>query len=224
MILWGLLTWFSLCSGCGDDCGATHLLQHRVARGPTRFSASACVSTPELCREPFDCLNTTGTLYSYERARQRVAEHGANLQSWCYISERDVIPLISECVVHQNLQAYAQGQFQRSLRLHPLDDLDASYCFIAGLCQDHLVTPNTTLAQAEAICDERYPSWRTIGFKESNKHYPRSHWEASQASQARKGALFACAMGVYQCDVVNCRENYCDAEPYKRRFQHLAPR
>ena len=104
---------FSLCSSCGDDRGDTYLLQHRVARGPTRFSASARLAAPELCREPYDCLNTSGRLYSYERARERAEKQGANLRSWCYISERDVIPLISACV-HQELQVYAKGQFERS--------------------------------------------------------------------------------------------------------------
>ena len=37
--------------------------------------------------------------------------------------------------------------------MHPLDEMDASYCFLAGHCQNEEVSAQTTAKQGIEICD-----------------------------------------------------------------------
>lgn len=111
-----------------------------------------------MCEEPFDCLNATGTLESLEDLQHGIAKpSGTNLQSWCYSEARSIEAVVPHCLLRHDPLATAKALFAKSVELHPLDDIDASYCFLVGHCQNDQVTLNTTIPEAEAMCDARYP-------------------------------------------------------------------
>ncbi|CAK9009208.1 unnamed protein product [Durusdinium trenchii] len=164
-----------------------------------------------MCEEPFDCLNATGTLESLEDLQHGIAKpSGTNLQSWCYSEARSIEAVVPHCLLRHDPLATAKALFAKSVELHPLDDID--------------VTLNTTIPEAEAMCDARYPEpngWRSVGFS-AIPAGPKDHF--TRVEDAEKYVLFACAMGNYHGDVIYCRESYCHNQYYKEKFQHLAPK
>ena len=52
---------------------------------PSDSWKASCAEFPWMCLEPFDCLNTTGKVETFEELRHQLAKpNGANIQGWCY--------------------------------------------------------------------------------------------------------------------------------------------
>ncbi|CAL1130068.1 unnamed protein product [Cladocopium goreaui] len=175
-----LLPWLSvflswrLCNGVSDvDCLGTTLLQHHHEVVPFNMQASAtstfrrslfrqeawgeasCSEVPWMCAEPFDCLNSTGKLEPWEEMLHQLAKpSGVNYQAWCYAGS--VFYQQARQCATQDLHGYAQTMLQFSQQFHT-EEFDASYCFLTGYCQNDRVTLNTTILEAEDICDELFP-------------------------------------------------------------------
>ena len=87
-----------------------------------------------------------------------------------------------------------------------------------GFCHNDQVTLNTTLDEAQVMCDELFPvpnGWRSAGA-------PPLPGKEFTAADAKNYAMAACAMGNYQCDVIYCRETYCKKEQYQHIFEEVA--
>ena len=237
-LMWRTLALLVPC--LANDCHETYetassFLQHgqhlhrshrslRFGRGFSAFPQDwwdpvACALTPWMCTEPFDCINASGQLRSRQKYEGQIASStGQDLHSWCYSDPSYWNTAVLQCLVKKDLPAYAQTMYQYAIQRHPVDEIDASYCFYMGHCQNDQVTFNTTLPEAQVMCDERYPEpngWRSKGFPPELDH-------EFTAADAKAYAQAACAMGNFHCDVIYCRETYCQIEHYQKMFQELA--
>jgi len=245
-----LLPWLSvflswrLCNGVSDvDCLGTTLLQHHHEVVPFNMQASAtstfrrslfrqeawgeasCSEVPWMCAEPFDCLNSTGKLEPWKEMLHQLAKpSGVNYQAWCYAGS--VFYQQARQCATQDLHGYAQTMLQFSQQFHT-EEFDASYCFLTGYCQNDRVTLNTTILEAEDICDELFPEpqgWRSVGLEKFPDLPPTKHaWNNADFDDAKQFMLFSCAMGNFHCDINYCHETYCQMESYAAKFQNLAP-
>merc|ERR1740129_542360 len=107
----------------------------------------------------------------------------------------------------------------------PVRELDASYCFIEGLCSDTEVTHDATPTDAEALCDKRYPDWRSLGYAEvqalgANASALSLAEGFLDAAPSRTFGRLACAMGNYHCDVMYCKDTYCKMPHYTAKYGH----
>ncbi|CAL1130074.1 unnamed protein product [Cladocopium goreaui] len=179
------------------------------------WDEAQCARAPWMCAAPFDCLNTTGQVETLQELKQHLAKpSGVNLQSWCHANPTQWQPGF-ECIIKQDLQGYAALMRQSSIEYH-YEIYDASYCFMSGHCENDQVTLNTTVQEAEQLCDERFPEpqgWRSVGLQFPMPSPP--FWTMADVKQIE---LLACATASYHCDVIYCRQTYCQMEEYKKIF------
>ncbi|CAE7215396.1 unnamed protein product [Symbiodinium necroappetens] len=182
------------------------------------FGEVFCSQAPWLCSSTFDCLNSTGALPAEETLRARIATSSGqpNLQSWCYFQVRwDTI--VKSCLVDQDLSLTARQLFHQALQAHPAgEDNDAQYCFLNGLCEEQGISPASTLEDATAVCDRRYPEpngWKSIGFADPALQQP-----PTTVPLAETYAKSACAQGSFHCMAVYCQETYCKMDEYRQKF------
>jgi len=195
-----------------------------------------CASNPHMCRAPFNC-QSWGQKDRFDMMLNGVGKSGhANLRFWCDHAQYGQ-NLVKECLVNQDLKRSAQVVFDWTVaREDGTDLLDASYCFIEGHCTNTAVTDNTTLEEAEAMCDERlgHEAW-------ASSFLTKPALMAQLMEVQRKGGMdrregfrhtlltgmflkFACSMGNYHCDVQYCKHTYCQKEYYVKKFAHLLPK
>lgn len=190
-----------------------------------------CAYAPQLCREPFNCQNFTN---SEKRSwfLNGVAPDGhANLRSWC--AAPDYALYATQCLGTKNLVRAAKVQYAYNAKLKPEAlELDASYCFIEGHCSNEAVTNETTLEEAQKMCDDRlgHRSWTKFASVDLLRYAPhlmgpgrmdpKTGYHDKEAS--RFFVIAACAMGNYHCDVVYCKETYCKMPNYIEKYAHLA--
>lgn len=236
-----LLAHHTLGDDCGSECMAATFLQHqhqiaaRVRTDPAArelmfheepWSAADCEEAPWMCEAPFDCINSTGQVESWEKVLKRLAKpSGVNMQGWCYAGSPFYKPA-RQCLATRDLHGYAESMLQFS-HDYKTEEFDASYCFMSGHCQNLQVTSNSTLLEAEAICDERYggpDGWRSVGLGQFPQLPPWKYlWDSADQKDVDIFVILSCAMGNYHCDVNYCHETYCAMESYKKKYQHLAP-
>ena len=206
-----------LLSAVAEECHETgaSFLQHGQHLHRSPVDPAVCEKSPYICAEPFDCLNISGQVKSPEQFQQQVAgPEGIDFHSWCYIPtfwEPAALP----CLVEKDPLAYAQKMYENAMEKH-IDGLHAANCFLVGYCESHEVTVNTTLAEAQDICDEWFPEpngWRSMG---SPPLVPLSQYTKQIAKQF---AQYSCAIGTFQCDAIYCRKTYCQMEKYQKMFQ-----
>jgi len=189
-----------------------------------------CTAHPSFCEAPFNC-----------QSAQPVIPHAqaghSNFGTWCRLPQ--YYPYLDACVVQRDLRKAAQIQYQWSLdQKNGVDELDGSYCFMEGHCSNTAVTENTTVEEAEAMCDKRYG------------HDGWAKWSPLQATPGILSLVFgklfgedmaspttgfhdpaitriflklACVLGNYHCDVMYCKETYCKNDYYIRKYKHLEP-
>jgi len=195
-------------------------------------AAFDCQKYPAFCGAPFNCQ------LPHKPELPRAKNEHANLETWC--TQAQYYPYMKACVVDKDLKKAAQVQYQWSLDNRGpqggVDELDGSYCFMEGHCSNEAVTENTTMEEAEKMCDFRYG------------HKGWAHWDLSQEPRAIASSLLfgkflasnttgfhdrkltrfflkaACAMGNYHCDVMYCKETYCKKDYYIKKYQHLMPK
>lgn len=184
-----------------------------------------CEKYPMFCHPSLDC----GTFDPQtENFGERVAtvDHRSNLRSWCS-GYPMYANLVQECLINGDLHSSIQSTFEEQ-KERGADEADGSYCFLAGHCQNTKVTANTTAEQAEALCDEEYgrERWASLGENEVLLSWSQ-HLDLKRGFQERDsavlGAILACAMGSYHCDVAYCQQAYCNTPHYRERYAHLSP-
>jgi len=190
-----------------------------------------CTGRPLECEEPFKC-QTLSPLEPLEWGWSGYAGGSGktNPRVWCSVP--DYVPYMHECLVTRDLQKAAHLQYEATQagRFGPLTaEMDGSYCFIEGYCVDKTVSHETTLEEAEQLCDKRFgrATWTAYGSVRSPPEdqpgaggMPNASGFANLA-QTRPFVLAACAMGNYHCDIVYCKETYCKSPYYVGKYGHL---
>lgn len=204
-----------------------------------------CSAFPTFCHPQVNCAAEPITAANRATWDSQLAtEDGhANLRSWCMVYPKYVTPL-QKCVIEGDPSGYSQATFATQQAAN-LAMADAVYCFVAGHCNNTAVTANTTMLEAEGICDAKYghDRWTSVGFQEflgvlnraqrtmaeqtRNLMDHRSSW-ADLVHLARHeadiSAMTACAMGNYHCDVMYCKETYCKSPYFIKKYGHLLPK
>mmetsp|Transcript_22472 Transcript_22472/g.52482 ORF Transcript_22472/g.52482 Transcript_22472/m.52482 type:complete len:242 (+) Transcript_22472:58-783(+) len=219
-------------SALGED--VTSLLQHslrtRSSRGLDTSKDSNqfdCVAHPSLCEAPFNCQDLTIEEQN-SWSVQGLAANGTNFRSWCALPQYE--DYSSRCA-RGDIDGAARAQFlaTTSGKFGPFTmEMDGSYCFIDGHCANTAVTNETTIKEAEALCDKRFgrAAWATFSFSSMGgrqlRLVPRDLSKGFQnPSQTRPFVLAACAMGNFHCDVRMCQVGYCREEYYVKKYGHF---
>lgn len=191
-----------------------------------------CTEHPLLCQPPFNCQAAHPDMLKWTLDGGWAASGHSNLETWCLFSDEDFY--VHECLAKKDLVNAAKLQFQWAKgKGTGMDELDASYCFIEGHCTNEAVTNETTLQEADHLCDLRYGNdWHKFGsldrmgdFFYTPRHMPKDPFGGFHDTRVTKSyAMAACAMGNFHCDVVYCKENYCKDDYYRKKYEHLQPR
>jgi len=197
-----------------------------------------CHRHPHLCKAPFNCNQSSMSQFSM----QAVGGH-ANLQSWCMPSAwKYANTLVKQCLVNKDLRQSGLEVFDMQVRTKT-GELDGSYCFIEGHCSNAAINDNTTLEEAEKVCDRRYghAGWAGnyilsdgfgLGLKLALDAVTGKGLLPALASEkggfkeqkiTRVFAKAACSMGNFHCDVQYCKHTFCQIEHYRRKYAHLVP-
>merc|ERR1719220_2184129 len=140
--------------------------QARVERTYSRVEFD-CSVHPKLCQAPFNC-GTFNLVEATPWSLWGIAALGhSNPRTWCTAPLHD--NYISTCLAEKDSVKAAHIQYEWSRERAPLDELDASYCFLEGICQDTFVNASTTIEEADKLCDRRYghSQWTHYGNFES---------------------------------------------------------
>jgi len=192
-----------------------------------------CTKYPNFCRPPFNCQDwsTPGGLTKIGLVG--MAPGGQpNFGMWCMSPQ--YYEYMDACIIQKDLVKAANVQYQWSLRqTNKVDEADGSYCFIEGHCSNAAVTNETTLEEANQMCDERYgrKGWSELGKgSQSLQLVQDMQGMPTDLSQGFKNPRhtnvflkMACVMGNYHCDVVYCKETYCKNPYYIKKYGHLLP-
>eukprot|EP00930_Biecheleria_cincta_P079122 TRINITY_DN6683_c0_g1_i3.p1 TRINITY_DN6683_c0_g1~~TRINITY_DN6683_c0_g1_i3.p1 ORF type:complete len:305 (+),score=53.45 TRINITY_DN6683_c0_g1_i3:91-915(+) len=193
-----------------------------------------CSRYTALCAEPFNCQNYNGPEGLIMDAA--IAKDGSpNVQSWCAAPQYH--EYVSQCVAEKDLMKAAHTQYENTKAgKHGKNTfhMDASYCFIEGHCLNQAVNHDTTLDEAAAQCDSRFghAEWTSMGHPQSQvtmsflsyaskiKDLDTSLGFPSE-EYARGYTILACAMGIYHCDVMYCKETYCKDPAMIQKYSHF---
>jgi len=195
-----------------------------------------CAKYPFMCEAPFNCQRPL-TMFQQTRqfSRLAAADGHANMRSWCENPQyADVI--VQACIHEKNPKKAAHLTFEatKAGRFGDSQDLDASYCFMKGHCSNTEVTENTTVEEAEKMCDKRFghDAW-AVNFGTGDLQRAMLDHSA-QGANNKAGfrntaaptafAKAACATGNYHCDVIYCKETYCKMPHFVEQFGHLMPK
>lgn len=182
-----------------------------------------CEDIPEACTEPFNCnLHTHMTMYN---DMTYTTNGHANPNSWCHTP---YLKYGLQCIKEGNMTKAAHTLF--SVQTDKVKEMDAQYCFAAGHCNKTSVDPSrfkafdrsqvtehTTLLEAEGMCDAIYgEKWKHMGILKYFGMKPDGFGKKNEF------AKLACAMGNWHCDVIYCREFYCEDEYWVKRYGYKA--
>lgn len=147
--------------------------------------------------------------------------------------------IVKYCLVEHNMKKSATELYSW-IHSKFMGEGDGSYCFMEGHCTNEAVTDNTTLPEAEAMCDARF------GHKGWTGNFLLTDGSAAMLS-TMVGAMtlhpasdpftgvhdqkitkvflkLACSMGNYHCDVQYCKHTFCKNPYYIARYKHLQPK
>jgi hypothetical protein len=212
-----------------DDATFDDADSARPAEGlPTLAGAPNCKEYPVLCSEKLRCDKDTPK----EDITPRIAtvDGHANPRAWCYKwTWHHLNSIVEECLSHRDITASAQDLFQKHKRIGQAE-LMGSYCFYEKHCSNSKVTIDTTVEQAEKMCDARYGHSKWASFGVQNWGMQR-WWRLSGKMNNTDGfhsriptqslAKMFCAMGNYHCNVMYCKETYCKDPEYIQKYGHL---
>lgn len=203
-----------------------------LRKDPHDISQVDCKAEPYLCQEPFRC-NVEKSQEELDRLQIATADGHPDLSSWC---ESPYSKAANECF-KGNLTGYAtvmhRTQVATSNGNGGIEGMDAHYCFSFGHCDNTEVTVNTTLQEAEDMCDRRFghDRWSNLTFDEAMGNlafWPEGDLHLGLDLSMHLGpkaefafAEMACAMGNYHCDVVYCQQEYCNAPEFVEKYGHL---
>mmetsp|Transcript_55152 Transcript_55152/g.170836 ORF Transcript_55152/g.170836 Transcript_55152/m.170836 type:complete len:254 (-) Transcript_55152:71-832(-) len=200
------------------------LVQHSVEQQASRSLASRgkvdCDTMPEVCNDGlFDCQDWK--FLEFQSADITAPTHGhANPHSMCTVK---YLPAWYQCLKGDPIKG-AHMVYELQAPAHPrpghlgtIRSYDAGYCFAAGHCNNTKVTAKTTLQEAETMCDEIYGSaWKGINFNHVTGK------KTDRVGRDNAFAQLACAMGNWHCDIIYCKEMYCDDPTWRSQYQQLS--
>jgi len=171
-----------------------------------------CEDVPEACMPPFNCNHHTA-LTMYSSITQSTHGH-PNYNSWCHTPYLDYGLHCQKSNFREATKALARSRQKNT----ELTEMDGQYCFAAGHCDNVRVSAKTTVEQAEEMCDEMFGHdvWTRKGLLDLFKA------KAGHKRQDNEYAQLACAMGNFHCDVLYCKDKFCDEEHWKAKYGHLA--
>jgi len=205
----------------GTGLGHTLELRHRLGslNGADTSGGVDCTKFPHACKAPFNC-------HLPRETRDTVATRDGHVdwRTWC--SSPNYVEAVSHCR-EGDLRAYGRiiHAAQNNISKY-IEFLDSHYCFAHGHCDNFNITPNTTLAEAETMCDERFghERWTRMGNMQSNESdlllTPKLHLSERAEMQF---VLTACAMGNYHCDAIYCQQEFCDKPRWRRLWGDARP-
>lgn len=184
-----------------------------------------CSDYPSFCRAPFWCQSADLTNPVF--AMKPITREGHSyIGSFCIFPES--FAYIKTCVRDRRLKKAATVHWRD-------DEQDASMCFMEGHCTNEAVRDNTSVAEAEVFCDNRFGhdgwvNW-TPGLDRALMGmmgpFSQLHKNSKTGIQDRKISRFltklSCAMGNFHCDVMACKETYCQDPYYVKKYKHLEP-
>uniref|UniRef100_A0A7S2IJ08 Uncharacterized protein n=1 Tax=Alexandrium andersonii TaxID=327968 RepID=A0A7S2IJ08_9DINO len=171
-----------------------------------------CADVPDACKPPFNCnMHTASSMYS---SITYSTDGHANYNSWCHT------PYLEYALKCQR-RAFPEATvaLTRTRELHPeLVEMDGQYCFAAGHCENSHVSEETTLEQMEDMCDDIFGHgvWTSKGLLDLFRA------KAGKKRKENEYAQLACAMGNFHCDVLYCKEKFCEVEHWRKKYGHLA--
>lgn len=113
--------------------------------------------------------------------------------------------LWQECVHKKNPAAGAK-QYLKNIAADNSWGAQAAYCWSSGMCTDGKLAINSTLAEAETVCTEKYGErWKHVLVKDIIAP-DRSSRDRTRRDNA---GLASCAMGSYHCDTAYCQMRFC---------------
>jgi len=210
----------------------TDLLGTLFSAGRGKFN---CTRWPQMCQEPFNChkYNAFKSVTWYSRG---VAVDGhSNPQVLC--TQPWSSDYYTKCLVEKDPVGAAHLYYNRTVagqyghKEHKLE-LDASICFLEGYCAEDRVQSNTTMEEAEAVCDSRYgrERWMVTDSVKADKkdrfsssigsltEFENSMTGLHSRTQSTPLAMAACAKGYFHCEVVYCKETFCKDVYYQERY------
>lgn len=197
-----------------------------------------CQKFPYMCKAPLNCHEVS------QRDLLPLAQNGhANVRSWCNLILFAFWESIGkECIANHDLTKNSLELFNVQSHLM-LQELDASYCFFEGHCSNRWANPNTTIEEAEQMCDHRFghDGWTSNFFMSDLKplviktlldtiffHPLTAPLELINGIHEQKLTRFfaklACVMGNFHCDVQYCKQTYCSMKHYQDKYKHLLPK
>eukprot|EP00420_Gonyaulax_spinifera_P017345 CAMPEP_0197894582 /NCGR_PEP_ID=MMETSP1439-20131203/35903_1 /TAXON_ID=66791 /ORGANISM="Gonyaulax spinifera, Strain CCMP409" /LENGTH=272 /DNA_ID=CAMNT_0043514947 /DNA_START=81 /DNA_END=899 /DNA_ORIENTATION=- len=198
--------------GRGDH-SAGSLLQSGLVEMPP-FN---CTAMPEMCQEPFNCQDPPILELGVQIAQNGHPYYGYWCRCWA-----DYLPIIEECQAHDRLDKYLEMTIPLQ-EARGLADNDASFCFNSGVCEDTEVSSHTTMEEMENVCDERWPGWRSVGFKNlTYEAWARAglmdpYTRILTPGATEPAAVMAkvhCAIAEIKCEFLACKEHYCKQPKY----------
>lgn len=187
-----------------------------------------CTERPAYCGAPLHCEvpptedEMLGWVIQFAQPEQ------PNLKSWCgqYAFASGVV---EQCLKNRDLALAGKLTFEAQKATNT-DELDASYCFIAGHCDPDgpAVANNATVEDGVKLCDAKFgPAGWTTAFGAGGL-FVKMNTSAQLVSHtcgflsrdlAMDFGKLACAMGNWHCDVIYCRESYCNNPYYAGRYK-----
>lgn len=189
-----------------------------------------CTHVPYFCREPFNCHKVP------TKATIATADGHADYSGWCDGNADHFARAAVSCAAG-DLSGYGRiiHQAQLSIQVGPVsfgktvEGLDAHYCFAFGHCDNKEVTTQTTLREAEAMCDRRFGHEHWTQISKANLSLGPDHikmgWHGMYFDETGETdfAEMACAMGNYHCDVIYCQQEYCSKQEFIDKYTNERP-
>lgn len=207
--------------------------KHSFKQGPSPLVAFNCTAFPEFCQAPFNCQRNSLPIVDWMNKGYGFKGH-ADMGVWCLSPVYG--QYMEQCIVKKDLVQAAHTQYDNLVEGvmggHVALEGTASYCFVEGLCKDTDVTAETTLEQAEAICDKKlgHNTWTSFGsiWNVKSKASVSERFQAlikdrhfSKRSQTSALLAGSCASGNYHCDVMLCKETFCQNQKWIDKYGYL---
>jgi len=183
----------------------------------------SCNDWPQFCQAPFNCGENKLDTETWAKKGIGFTGH-ANFKTWCAAPHYG--HFMEQCIVKKDLIQAARTQYQLlTSGVTPsinVIEQEASYCFVQGHCKDTEVTAQTTLEEAEALCDKKigHSAWTLWGSRNTeiatgDIPNDKAYTDPQQTLSLLAGS---CATGSYHCDVMMCKETFCKEPQWIEKY------
>jgi len=209
-----------------------------------------CTAFPDYCRGPFNCHLPPAPTTDKGRGVATADGH-VNYNHWCKKFPRYSKPMtacVSRDYTKYGKLMYAEQQEMTKNPFRPNQlHLQSQLCFLSGYCNNTKVNEATTVADMEKMCDDRWghKSWTEfrrlagplaahadsisrgtegLGKIQRNSGNPLNDLRdvSTDDGFARAYAQLSCGVGNFHCDVMYCRQYFCEDPEWKAKHAQLA--